>query len=94
MVHLDKASPNPQREWQTFDLSVFYAHLTAEITPPITLSYEHTGAVWVTLDTVRDFLEAPVTSDSWKQDPVFDQVLRDKIAPNMLYIFSLLARAI
>jgi hypothetical protein len=86
--------PNPSKDWQVYNLSVFYAQLKADITPPVTLSYEHFGAVWANVSAVRNFLFSKKNCCYCEPNLVLDQVLRDKTAPNIPQILSMLVQAI
>lgn len=84
---------NTGKEWQVFDLSIYYAYLKADITPPITLSYEHFGAVWANLNDVRSLLSSS-NGCCWGLNPVLEQVFLDKTVPNIPKILSMLVQAI
>ena len=71
--------PNPAKPEQCFYNVVVCASIKPGVTPGIRLCHEHTGAVWIPVKSIRDYL---TNSQSLEQHRVLGQVIKDGMAPN------------
>lgn len=80
---------NPENSEQWFVNEVFFARVKPGLTPGILLCHEHSGAVWVPIESIREFCNNPLRFEdekdveNKKNHPVLSQVVKDGMAPNM-----------
>lgn len=80
--------PNPDKEGFGFENQVHVAHVKeGGLTPPIQLCYEHTGAVWIPLEVLKEDHEEFL---HMYYGGAYDQIKRDGLAPNMDKVLGML----
>jgi len=81
--------PNPDKPEQSFVNVVVFARVKPGLTPAIHLCHEHTGAVWVPIESIREFcnnhqrFEDEKDKENKKKHPVLTQIVKDCVAQNM-----------
>jgi hypothetical protein len=76
---------NPQKREQGFVNEIVCANVKSGITPAIQLCHEHTGAVWVPLESIREYYNNPqcLQDKERKKDfVVLKHIIKDGMAEN------------